>query len=104
MARQQNRRPRVADEHRDERAPDRPVSADRARIGRTTELTEGASATMEGVTARVGRRPAAHATRPALPRQGVLSALRSRASLKQAMLLREILGSPKALQQPDDSG
>ncbi len=104
MARQQYRNPRVADEHRDERSLGRPVSTDFARIGRATELTEGASAMMEGVAARVDRGPAAQATRPALPRQGLLNALRSRASLKQAMLLREILGSPKALRQPDDSG
>ena len=104
MARQQDRRLQVVDEHRDERSSGRPRQADLGRSGRATEVTEGASAMMEGVAARAGRGQAAHAMRPALPRQGVLNALRSRASLKQAMLLQEILGSPKALQQPDESG
>ncbi len=104
MDRLQNQRPPNTAERREGSAPAHPRQPHVEVSSRMTEATVGEAPTMEGSATRAQPGPAAHGTRPATRRQALLAALGSRAALQQALLLREVLGPPKALQPPNDPG
>ena len=104
MDRSQNWRQPSAAERREMGVPARPRQVERETIGLPPELAPEEGSTMEHGAPRAKRGRAANVARSTSPRQALLGALRSPAGIRQAMLLREVLGPPKALQQPDGTG